>query len=46
MSDNKTDVRGANVRISPPLAATLTIIAGYLLGRIAPIFRLSILQHL
>ena len=38
MSDNEADVRGANVRIPPPLAAALTIIVGYLLGRVAPIF--------
>ncbi len=38
MSDTQIDDAGAKVRFPPPIAAVLTIIAGYLLGRFAPIF--------
>jgi len=38
MTDSVSNDAGASVRFPPPVAAVLTIILGYLLGRFAPIF--------
>jgi len=37
MSDDNVDRSGAAVRIPPPVAGILTIVGGYVIGRIAPI---------
>ena len=37
MSDKEIDKSGAAVRIPPPAAAVLTIVAGYVIGRFVPL---------
>jgi len=37
MSENEVDKSGAAVRFPPPVAAILTIVAGYIIGRFVPL---------